>query len=453
MSLLTRQTSSFSFLRRWTCRRLPFVHSSVSTRWQSSQQPLSSLEADVLNQELPPRDEYEAEKEVNIPGDSYGILRNRVPFYYPIPRTVYGGPLGDLMPAETPQAECYNAGTIQYLAARFNAGVETVLRSLQEARGDINVAVQLLEQRCGGPCMQFGAYGLVCMESYAPETFCLVSFSLPTFESTRDDAVLDVLHELTLSAAEIPLDVPRRELVDRLTNHWTTDDGTPCRDLLEEYNITVNHIVLLPHGDYGAQGFFVLHPVKESTPNIGTAVGATCIDLRTGIHNRFRFHVERIADSLSEHVVEEMVHYNQGVHILRQPYWLRPEYSVEEYIRFKESLLQPSALTLELRYSFLFAQMYNLPTHSNVVEMEKLKIAQYKLEKHYEDSSGPGSFLTSDKKELQTVSSGAGAMTPGGAMTYDQHSAGKKKRPSSAGEELRRHGDRALERFYRNNYF
>ncbi|EPY38929.1 hypothetical protein AGDE_05000 [Angomonas deanei] len=261
----------------------------------------------------------------------------------------------------------------------------------------------------------------------------------------------------------MPLDTPRRELVEKFTTQWSTDDDEIlCRDLLKEYDLTVKDVVLLPYGDYGVQGFFIKDPIKEDVPNIGVAAAACCMDLRTGIHNRFRFHVERIADSVSEHVVQEMIHYNQGVHIFRQPYFFNPEYSVEEFVRFKESLLRPSASTYEMRYAAMFAPGYNLEGFRNIVEVEKLKVAQHKYEKHYEDFTAPGKMLTGDNAQLQTVvAGGGGSNVAGGAMHggTNQKDTEKTAMETRTGP-LRRslqtsmqaHGDRVFQRFYRNNY-
>lgn len=46
---------------------------------------------------------------------------------------------------------------------------------------------------------------------------------------------------------------------------------------------------MLPYGEYSVHGFYVLHPVKADTPNIGVAAAACCLDLRTGVHKQFRF--------------------------------------------------------------------------------------------------------------------------------------------------------------------
>ncbi|KAG5492899.1 hypothetical protein JKF63_01479 [Porcisia hertigi] len=446
----------------------------ITTRrtFASAPDDLTQAERRHLDQTLPPRELLreirsrdvppgeEDEDTIRVPGDSFGIMQNRVAFYKPLERQTLSGRLGELMPVGMHPLACFNADTLRRISSRYGVSVDDVLASLRDASGDVNLATELLEQRFDIE-VGFGSYGLVCLESYAPEAFCLVSYNLPTFAATKADDVLDAIHELTLSAAELPLDTPRDRIVDKFVNNWTTEDDVPCGDVLRAYDITVQNILLLPFGDYGVQGFHVLMPVKDETPNIGLAAAACCMDLRTGIHNRFRFHVERIADSVSEHVLQEMLHYNQGVHLLRQPYWFRPEYSVEEFIRFKESLLQPSASTFEMRYAFLFAPQYGLPHYRNLVEMEKLKIAQHKYEKHYEDFTAPGRWLTSDNAQLQTVAAGGGGSNvPGGAMhnhTNDPASirtametrTGPLRR--TLAQSMQAHGDRIFSRFYRNN--
>lgn len=434
---------------------------------------VSEEEMAHLDQEIPPRDlltelrttdasPNDDEGEVTIPGDSFGIMRNRVAFYKPIPRSEMHGRAGELMPPGIHPYLCVNQKTINLLCGRYGVSVDDAVHAMRESQGDINVATKILEDFKGEGEFGFGSYGVVCMESYAPETFCLVSYNLRNFAATTDDDVLDVIHELTLSAAELPLDVPRAKLVDKFVNHWSIEDETPVRDILEEFDITVKEIVLLPFGDYGVQGFHILHPVKPDSPNIGTAASACCMDLRTGIHNRFRFHVERIADSVSEHVLRETVHYSQGVHVLRQPYWFRPEYSVEEFIRFKESLLQPSASTYEMRYAAVFAPQYGIEGYRNIVEAEKLKIAQHKYEKHYEDFTAPGNWITSDGAQLQTVAAGSGgANAPGGALHSETNEAGAVANAMETRtgplrrtleKSIQAHGDRVFARFYRNNY-
>lgn len=453
----------------------PFLH--ISSRFFfSSRDDLTEEEQRHLSQELPPREmlsdlrceskgcsKGDEDDPIKVPGDSFGIMRSRVTFYRPIPVRSFSGDLGRLMPLpSTHPNECYNEQTIHHLRARFGVSTQLVLHALRSEGGNINGAVKYLEET-SGRAMHFGSFGVVCLESYVPETFCLVSYNLPSFAASQNDDLLDALHELTLSAAELPLDTPRDVLLNKFLTDWTIESGDPCREVLERHNVTVSRILLLPFGDYSVQGFHVLHPVKEGVPNIGTAAAACCLDLRTGIHNRFRFHVEKIADSVSEHVLHEMIHYNQGVHLLRQPFWFHPSYSVEEYIRFKESLLQPSASTFEMRYGFLFAQMYNLPSYCNIVEMEKLKVAQHKYEKHYEDFTAPGKWVTSDGANLQTVAAaGGGSNAPGGVMHYhsnEPHTIQTAMETRTAplrkmlAESIQRHGDRVFSRFYRNNCF
>nr|CCC92955.1 conserved hypothetical protein [Trypanosoma congolense IL3000] len=439
-------------------------------RFVGARSTLSSEEQRYLDQEPPPRDLLvslrtkdrsptdDSEADVTVPGDSFGIMRNRVVFYKPVPRQLYTGELGDLFPEGCHPLRCVNPVTLRHLGDTLGVSFREATEAMQEAEMDINIAVDALcKHKSVTPPP--GSFGLVGFESYASETFCLVDFSLPNFEATRDDEVLDAIHELTLSAAEMPLDTPTKDLTEKFINEWTVEDGRRCKDVLNEYNLGVRRIILLPHGDYSVEGFYVLHPVKEDTPNVGTGAAACCLDLRTGIHNRFRFHVERIADSLSEHVMQELVHYGQDVHFLRQAYWFRPEYSVEEYIRFKESLLQPSASIFELRYAVLAVGSHGLEGYRNLVEMEKLKIAQHKYEKHYEDFISPGKWLTSDNSQLQTVVSGSGNAPgtalhmhtngPNTAQTAMETRTGPLRRTLESS--VQAHGDYVYSRFYRNN--
>lgn len=332
---------------------------------------------------------------------------------------------------------------------------------MAESEGNINEATYLLEKRFNIRTT-FGSYGVVAMESYAPETFCLVSYNLPNYEAIGDDDVLEAIHELTLSAAEMPLDTDRRDLREKFMSDWTTEDGTPCHKVLKEYDITVKEVMMLPYGEYSVQGFHVLHAVKDDSPNIGVGAAACCLDLRTGIHNRFRFHVERVADSISEHVMRERVHYDQGIHLYRQPYWFHTEYSVEEFLRFKESLLQPSAAVFEMRYACAYAPAYGLEGFRTMIESEKLKIAQHKYEKHYEEFTAPGKWMTADNAQLQTVSAAAGGSTTPGSclhhMTNDANSVRNAMETRTGPlrktleSSVQAHGDRVLARFYRNNY-
>lgn len=465
------------FSRRYTAARLlaaapPLLCKTRRYRADSSD-ALSEEEIEYLDQELPPRELLnelhspnaapgdETEEDIKVPGDSFGILRNRVVFYRPVDREKKSGKLGELLGTDTHPLLCVNPETVRLLCGRYGVSVEDAVTAMQMTEGDINAATYALQRRYKLD-LSFGSYGLVCLESYAPETFCLVSYNLPSYESTQNDDVLDAIHELTLSAAELPMDTPRRELIDKLVHHWTIDDGTPCGEVLKAMDITVKEVVLLPFGDYSVQGFHIHQPVKEDVPNIGTAAAACCLDLRTGIHNRFRFHVERIADCVSEHVLQEMIHYHQRVHLLRQPYWFKPEYSVEEFIRFKESLLQPSAATFEMRYAACFAPQYGLSAFRNLVEMEKLRIAQHKYEKHYEDFTGPSKWLTSDNAQLQTVVAATGGPVSGGAAMHLEtnnpqtaHTAMETRVAplrDTLAQSMQAHGDRVFSRFYRNNY-
>jgi hypothetical protein len=371
------------------------------------------------------------------------------------------GELGRLFPPGTDPNECFNPAAVKQLCSRFGVSEKEAVFALRDARGDVNAAVNAISRRYG-KATPFGSYGLVALESYAPETFCVASFNLPSFDATQSDDLHDALHELILSAAELPVDLTQKQLISKFCDDWTTEGGELCSDVMRHFDVTVGEMWLLPFGEYAVQGFSVLHPVNEECPNIGTAASACCLDLRTGIHNRFRLHVNRIADSMSDHVVKEHLHFGQDVHLLRQPFWFNPEYSIEEFLRFKESLLQPSAAIFEMRYGAVFAPVIGVPAFRNIIELEALKIAQHKHEKHYEKFTNNINPLTADSMQLQTTSSMASSGAPGAAMhagmnaPSDYIADSMETRVAAEqrifARDIQAHGDRVFSKFYRNNY-
>ena len=443
--------------------------------YAESRDVLTSEESKIIRQELPPKQLLQqvrsrdaapsnADSEDKIvPGDTFGIMRNRCVFYRPVPRETHTESVwNELFPPGADPMQCFNPAIVRQFTGRFNLGEREVVSYLRDADGDINEALRMIERAKQGSVSTKGYYGLVAMEVYSPELFCFVGFHCPSFEATRSDDVLDAMHEITLSAAELPADLPARNLVDKLLE-WDTEDGERISDVLRSYDLAISQVVMLPFGDYSTQGFHVVKPVSDDTPNIGIGAAACCMDLRTGIHKRFRFHIEKCADSVSEHVVQEALHFGQSdIHLFRQAYWFRPEYSVEEFVRFKESLLQPSATVFEMRYATLLHPFSGQQGYRNIVEVEKLKVTQHKHEKHYEDITTPGQMITADRSQLQTVvSGGGGSSVAGGAAHKDSNAPGvaNNSMETQAGpfrkvfqESLQRHGDRALERFYRKNY-
>lgn len=403
-----------------------------------------------LDQDLPDPDLQGSEPNVPIPGDSFGITATRQTFLRPSNRYAkMPNPFKELFRGRHPQ-ECVNPSVLRNLSARFALSYQEAAERMVEANMDPNLFLKDLEsdQRS---FISPNSYGLVAVEKYDPETFCLLSVSCPTFESTRDPAVLEALHEVVLSAAEIPVDVPRHGVVDKLLGEWTTESGDLCADVLKQYGLGVVDCILLPYGDYSAQGFGLNH-ASEDFPNIGTAASASCLDLRTGIHNRFRFHVERIADSVCDHAIHEAMHFGQQEHLLRQSYWFKPSYSVEEFIRFKERLLQPSANIFELRYALLMHPLFNLKGYRNVVEMEKLAIQQHRFEKNYEEFAGADKVVTTEGN-LQIMSSLDGQ--PQGS-TFSRHESLQTKVGvwhTVMKDGLQKREDRLFGHFYTNHYF
>jgi hypothetical protein len=444
-------------------------------RFAESRDDLNDAEKKMMQKDLPPRELIRHvrtrdaapssvdSEDTLVPGDSFGIMRNRCVFYQPMPRVDHGGGVWeDLFPPGCDPELCFNTNIVRQFTGRFALSEKEAVTFLREAKGDINEALHAVEVRKKGILQMSGYYGLVALEVYAPETFCMVSFRCPSFQATRDDDVLDAMHEMTLSAAELPVDLPPRQLVDRL-NDWDTEDGERIGDLLRSLDLSVAQVVLLPFGEYSTQGFHVLRPVKPETPNIGLGAAACCMDLRTGIHKRFRFHVEKCADSVSEHIAREALHFGQiDTHLFRQAYWFRPEYSVEEFVRFKESLLQPSAAIFEMRTGVLMHPFTSLRGVRNIIEVEKLKVLQHKHEKHYEDQTVPGQMVTADRSQLQTVVSGGGGNNASGGAAFRETNAPGMANISldtAAGpmrkifsNSMQSHGDRVFERLYRNNF-
>jgi hypothetical protein len=435
-------------------------------------QHMTKDEYEYLQKELPPRELLRQvrtkdkepssvdNEEQMVPGDSFGIMQNRTVFQKPVARPVYGPDLAVHFPEGLPPVDYIHPAILRRLCGQYALSVDYAVGLFREVEGDMNVLVQTLLERKKIPSAPFGAFSVVAMESYVPENFCFVNFTLPSFEASRDEQVLEAIHELILSAAELPIDLPPAQLLPKFMD-WTVESGERCDEVMASFDISATAVQLLAHGEYSAQGFTVLKPLDElGFPNIGCGAAACCLDLRTGIHNRFRFHVERLADSVSEHVLREQVHFGQDDHILRQKFWFNPEYSVEEQIRYKENLLQPSATIYEMRYGVMLSSSYGLKPFRNIVEMEKLKIAQHKYDKHHEDLPTMGSRFTADGANLQTTATAGGGVS--GSTMHRESNAQKDKdtglRTNTApitdmmATTMQRHGDYALRRFYRNNF-
>lgn len=437
-----------------------------------SLQQASKDEFEFLQKELPPRELVRQVRtndkgpkgvdgeEAMAAGDAFGIMNNRTVFQKPVARPSYGADLAEFFPEGLHPTEYIRPEIVKRLCGQYGLTPEYAIGIFREVQGDMNVLVQTLLERKKIATVPFGSFSLVAMESYVPENFCFVNFTLPSFEATRNEEVLEAIHELVLSAAELPIDLPPAQLLSKFMD-WTVETEERCDEVMASYDISATAVQLLAHGEYSAQGFAVLNPLEElGFPNIGCGAAACCLDLRTGIHKRFRFHVERLADSISEHVLREQVHFGQEDHLLRQKLWFNPEYSVEEQIRFKENLLQPSASVYEMRYGVMLSSSFGLKPFRNIVELEKLKIAQHKNDKNHEDPTTTGSRFTADGASLQTTAAAVGGnagstMHRGMSYNVDKDTG---LRTNSApvtdrmAESMQRHGDYALRRFYRNNF-
>lgn len=351
--------------------------------------------------------------EENIPGDSMGTLEHRSLFTVPTPRRPFhDASTATAFAAKQLAEEEIAHPQLQYIASRLGVPLLDVAAAMWQSKCNVNEAIHCLEEtnpqlkaRGGAPPR---SYGVVAMEAYDPETYCLIHFTVPNYEALQNDDVLEGIHELTLSGAEIPIDTPRKKMLDRFVSEWTVESGESVATVLKNYDLGVTEILHLPYGEYAVQGHYVNHPIKPHTPNIGTGASCVCLDLRSGIHTRFRFHAERIADNLAEHVVQDALHYQQEVHMLRQTYWFNPEYSVEDYIRFKESLMQPSFLVFEMRYMHM-SHFSPIAASRNIIELEELKVEQHKFVAHIKRHPHPGSITgRSGQSSLAACAAGEG---------------------------------------------
>lgn len=358
------------------------------------------------------------------PGDTFGIYETRMPFLRPV-RPSHVELFGDseemrrLIPPDSPPEDCVASAIIRSLSGALGVSHFECGQAIRECGFDINRAMRRLEEHNGAHVAP-GSYGIVALEKYDPETFCVVNYSLPAYESLEDEALLETLYEVTLSAAELPKDVPMNRLVDKLLGGWTTEDGDHIGESLREKGVGVTSVLLLPQGEYSVHGYSIVAPISEHFPNFGSAVACTCIDLRTGIHSRFRRQAERIADTVSDHVVQEALHYGtqDAIHLLRQPLWFGPDHSVEDFLRFKESLLQPSFLIHELRHALSLHHMCGSKPFRNISEMEKLKTMQFKLDKHFKEGAQSTKLFDSESGTPVVLGSGSGMKA--GASYYNQ---------------------------------
>ena len=393
----------------------------------------------------------------SVPGDTFGTYETRTPFLRPVMRNTAADNVefAALMPPDAKPEHCVAPDMLRRLCGKFGFTPREALHLMIDSGHDINVFLNAAHTRFGKRVMP-GDYGVVALESYDPETFCLVNFCLPTFEATRDPDYLEACYELALSAAEIPVDTPRERVVDRFTRDWTTENDERCGEVLARMDASVRDVVLLPFGEYSTQGFFVANVSSKEFPNIGTGAAAACYDLRSGIHARFRFHAERNADSVAEHVLREQMHFDQWyVHMLRQCFWFNPEYSVEDFLRYKESLLMPSATIYELRVAAMAHNLGGRPAYRNIAEIEKVKIAQNKLDKGGKEQAMSGALF-----DNQGASKVMSAMKMPNLSMYNNVSKDKSNYKEITLEnkmfenaEVCTHGERIWSKFYRNNFF
>lgn len=381
-----------------------------------------------------------------VPGDSFGTETARTSFLRPVQRPEPTDEKISKLFKGFPPEQRFNTQILSQFKGKLNVDAEDAVNCLREVNGDLNECLRLLQER-RSLNIPFGSFGLTALEMYKPETFCLVRFRVPSYDATKDERLLEAIHEITLSAAEIPLDVPKKALVDKLMS-WTTEDETPIHKILAEFGMSITDVVLLPLGDYSVHGFFVLNP-KKDFPNIGTAASCLCLDLRDGIHNRLRHVAERMADSLSEHVLLEQFHIGQDAHFLRQKYWFQPEYSVEEFYRFREKAMAPSFQIFETRYAVMQHPFTELVSHRNLVENEKLKVTQYRHSRHYEE------YQKCARARDDTGNIMAEIVDVGPSQSSRMYSENDQLEEAihSSKKHLGEHSLRIFDKFYRNNLY
>jgi hypothetical protein len=378
----------------------------------------------------------------DVPGDDYGAYETRTIFTKPVPRNInLDGTAKDMFDPTTPPEQCVSPGLIACLSKRIGITEAQAATAMIDAEHNLNDALRSIEKR-GLAKLPSHAYGLVAVEYYEPEVYCIANFAVPHYEHLTDPDVLEAIHELTLCAAEMPIDSSSEELKRRFNTDWATDSGDKCADLMKRIpgELQLHSVSLLALGEFSANGHYVLNPPNASDfPNIGVAAAACCLDLTTGMNARFRFEVERIADSICEHVAREHVYFGQQVHLLKQPYLWAPDFSVEDFLRYKESLMQPAAIMHQLRYTMShhhlddqagFAREFGplrkekrfsaRPNpYRNLVELEELKTKQHELGKHYKENATPANAFTRSGHLVLMSSAGGENSGFAGNAKYD----------------------------------
>lgn len=393
------------------------------------------------------------DRDGNVPGDSYGLYETRQIFTQPVPRHLSrSGVAAELFNDDTPPNKCVSAALMARFAKHCGITEKQAAHVIIATDFNLNDALALLEAK--GIAIPPNSYSLTAVEMYEPECFSIVTFSLPSIDMVEDPDVHDAMHELVLSAAEMPPDSTREELTHRFNTEWTTESDENCGEVMARFGAKATGVLMLPLGDYSTNGMHVMHPVSEAAPNIGTSVCAVSIELKTGVHSRFRFHAERIADTVAEHVAHEATHYGQPVHILKQPFWWNPNYSVEDFVRYKEALLQPSALMHEMRYAYAPHGCAGVEPYRNMVELEALKSMQFKLGKHYKENATPGNVFTQSGNTVINASmgnEGSGYGKPEEMEHFSDIARMERVALSEAGVITK--SERIWRKFYTNNFF
>merc|ERR1712000_130682 len=154
------------------------------------------------------------------------------------------------------------------------------------------------------------------------------------------------------------------------------------------------------------------------------------------------------------------MHFDQWyVHFLRQAFWFNPDYSVEDFIRYKESLMMPSATVFEVRTAVMLHNLGGRPAYRNIAEIEKVKIAQHKLEKGGKEQQMAGNLF-----DHNGGSKVINSMQAPQSSQYLSNQSGKKGESNNYKEitlenkvfgaaEISVHAERIWRKFYRNNFY
>jgi len=393
------------------------------------------------------------DKPGKVPGDTFGLMDTRYVYMEPTKRNLRNRQPDD-------NVADFLVGT---LMAKVHVPYQVAWDTLLENKHSLWRSCRALEKKgLVKPGGEHGLYSVVAFDIFEGETFSCVEFNVKDPEVLMSEDFGDLAHEVALSAAEMPIDTPRSQITSKLIDEWTTEDDEPIRALLKTYSdilkteVSITSALLLPYGAYAVQGFYMHNELSQDRPNIGDALCAMSLELRSGIHTRFRETVERTADSLAEHVVKEKLHVDQDAHICRQPFWWDPVHSVEEFIRMKERIMEPSMLIHEMKYMCHVAGASQVCSYRNIVELERLKVAEWRYGKNANPHISQGNAFSANDWGLNKS---LAAMKGGGTAGNMDSGEGSGGQPAMESEVFRlkemgmMNRFKEVDRYYVNQFF